>query len=465
MFPPLERSSIFVPELDPEFRPASLWCRDFDDRCRLHGSRDVAIRLTRPDGTFTTHRETLLPPAPEWRELNLRHLERIIKFLLWARGGNRVSIAGAPELCEDLRQIYSKRGARAFDADFIRKVFSAELVIEAAASLPDHTDGPSGASGARGVEGCRIGFDLGGSDRKCAALIDGKVVFSEEIAWDPYFEKDPAYHFDGIMDSLRRAAAHLPRIDAIGGSAAGVYVNNRVRVASLFRGVPEEMFKSRVEEMFLDIAREWNDVPLKVVNDGDVTALAGSMSLGSGGVLGIAMGTSTAAGYVDASGSVTNWLSELAFVPVDYRDQAPADEWSGDRGCSVQYFSQQGVSRLIPAAGLDIDTNQPQREQLVEVQQAMAAGDERAAALYRTLGTCFGYAIPHYARFYDIKHLLLLGRVLSGEGGEILLDQARTVLREEFPTLSAGIEISTPDETMKRHGQAIAAASLPVIPS
>ena len=64
-------------------------------------------------------------------------------------------------------------------------------------------------------------FDLGGSDRKVAAVIDGKVVFSEETVWDPYFQSDPQYHLDGIMDSLRKAAAHLPRVDGIGGSAAG----------------------------------------------------------------------------------------------------------------------------------------------------------------------------------------------------------------------------------------------------
>ena len=458
---PMDIHPLHQPELDPGFLPASLWTRRFEELCRKHGGREVTVSLMRPDGSGSTHRETLLPASPEWLDLNLRHLERTLKFLLWARGGNRLVITGAPELREPLQRIYSPDGARAFDGNFIHKVFADGLSVETAGQPPLLADDGAGSSRDAGMSGCRIGFDLGGSDRKCAAIIDGQVVFSEEIAWDPYFEKDPAYHYHGIMDSLRRAAAHLPRVDAIGGSAAGVYVNNRVRVASLFRGVPDELFKSRVEGIFLDIAREWNDVPIKVVNDGDVTALAGSMSLGEGGVLGLAMGTSTAAGYVDVSGKVTDRLSELAFVPVDYRHDAPADEWSGDHGCSVQYFSQQGVSRLIAPAGLAIDSRLPQREQLVEVQDAMAAGDERAAAIYRTLGTCFGYAIPHYARFYDIKHLLLLGRVLSGEGGELLIDQARGVLRDEYPDLAASIAISTPDEKMKRHGQAIAAASLP----
>ena len=183
------------------------------------------------------------------------------------------------------------------------------------------------------LDGCRIGFDLGGSDRKVAAIIDGRVVWSEEIEWDPYHQTDPQYHWDGIMDSLRRAAEHLPHVDAIGGSAAGVYVANQVRFASLFRGVAPDAFEKRVRNMFIDLKRAWNGVPFDVVNDGDVTALLGSMSLPEGGVLGVALGTSTAGGYVTADGRITPWLNEIAFVPVDYRPDAPRDEWSGDLGC------------------------------------------------------------------------------------------------------------------------------------
>ena len=205
----------------------------------------------------------------------------------------------------------------------------------------------------RHLDGNRIGFDLGGSDRKVAAVIDGRVVFSDETVWDPYHKPDPQYHFDGIMDSLRKAAAHLPRVDAIGGSAAGVYVNNRVKAGSLFRGVPQDLFDARVKDMFLDVRKAWNDVPFEVVNDGEVTALAGSMSLGENAILGIALGTSTAAGYVTPDGNITSWLNELAFVPIDYNPGAPVDEWSGDYGVGSQYFSQQAVGRLMPVAGID----------------------------------------------------------------------------------------------------------------
>lgn len=173
------------------------------------------------------------------------------------------------------------------------------------------------------------------------------------------------------------------------------------------------------------------------------------------------MGSSQAAGYVNRQGNITPWLNELAFAPVDYNPAAPVDEWSGDYGCGVQYFSQQGVGRLIPASGLKVDLAQPLPEKLVAVQQAMAAGDDRAAAIYETIGVYLGYTIPHYADFYDFKNLLLLGRVTTGAGGEIIVQRAEAVLAEEFPELLKRIRISMPDEKEKRHGQAMAAASLP----
>ena len=177
------------------------------------------------------------------------------------------------------------------------------------------------------------------------------------------------------MDSLRKAAAHLPRVDAIGGSAAGVYVNNRVKAGSLFRGVPQDLFDARVKDLFLEIRKAWNDVPFEVVNDGEVTALAGSMSLGENAILGIALGTSTAAGYVTPDGNITSWLNELAFVPVDYNPGAPVDEWSGDYGVGSQYFSQQCVGRLMPVAGIESPAGMGLPEQLKLVQALMADGD------------------------------------------------------------------------------------------
>jgi predicted NBD/HSP70 family sugar kinase len=198
-----------------------------------------------------------------------------------------------------------------------------------------------------------------------------------------------------------------------------------------------------------------------VVNDGEVTALAGSMSLGDNAVLGIALGTSTAGGYVTPDGKITSWLNELAFVPVDYHPGAPVDEWSGDRGCGAQYFSQQAVGRLLEPAGISVDPRLPLPEKLKHVQVLMAQGDERARRIYRTLGVYLGYGTAQFAEAYDFRHILVLGRVTSGAGGDLMVETARGVLRSEFPEWAGRIRFSMPDEKDRRHGQAVAAASLP----
>lgn len=450
--------------LDPGLCPSSRWTRNFHSRvAELPGSVEVRIALQRPDGTCTHFSTRLLPPVPGHHADNLLHLERTVKFLLWQRGGSRVWISGCDRLTGELARIYSPQGARAFDAEFFgQNVYGESLEIVACPQeeLPPVQEKSVSLGGH--LEGCRIGFDLGGSDRKCAAVIDGEVVFSEEIRWDPYFEKDPQYHLHGIRDSLKRAAAHLPRVDAIGGSAAGVYINNQVKVASLFRGVSDADFQAHVRDMFLNLKEEWG-VPFEVVNDGEVTALAGAMSIGDGALLGISMGTSLAAGYCDPDGRITPWLNELAFAPVDVREGAPEDEWSGDRGCGVQYFSQQGVSRLAAMAGYMFSEDNPFAERLLAVQDDMSSGAERARRVFDAIGCAFGHALAHYADFYTLRHVLILGRVTTGEGGDLILSRAGEVLKTEYPELAESISLSTPDEKMKRHGQAVAAASLPAL--
>jgi predicted NBD/HSP70 family sugar kinase len=388
-----------------------------------------------------------------------------VTFLLWQRGGCLLTVAGNPALAGYLRLVYSSSGQRAFDFNFMGDtVYGSEFQVESSSLAQAPEEAETSVALGRHLDGCRIGFDLGGSDRKCAAVIDGKVVYSEEVVWDPYFEKDPQYHYDGVMDTIRRAAEKLPRVDAIGGSSAGVYVNNEVRVASIFRGVSREDFETRVRRMFFRIKADWQGVPFEVVNDGEVTALAGSMALDDHAVLGISMGTSQAGGYVTPKGAITNWLNELAFVPVDYQPGAHVDEWSRDGGVGAQYFSQQAVGRLLQPAGIEAPEGMGLPEKLVMVQQLMAGGDERARRIYETIGVYFGYAIAHYADFYELRNLLLLGRVLSGEGGNLILEVGRKVLDDEFPEISEKVRMHTPSEEEKRHGQAVAAASLPEIP-
>ncbi|KAB2640039.1 MAG: ROK family protein, partial [Verrucomicrobia bacterium] len=388
----------FLPELDPGFVPAVLWNRAYRAKVVADPARrPLEMALCRDDGTVFRLSDTLLSRGGGNDVLTLKYVERLCKFLLWQKGGNRLLVAGAPEVAAALGAIYAAGGARKFDWDFIgRQIFGEALTVVAVqcGELPAAKE--CALALGRNLNGCRIGFDLGGSDRKCAAVIDGNVVFSEEVEWDPCFQSDPAYHIEGIHDSLCRAAAHLPRVDAIGGSAAGVYINNEVCAASLFRGVSPEKFETSIRRVVASLKQRWHNVPFEVANDGEVTALAGSMGLSANQVLGVALGTSQAAGYVDVNGHITPWLNELAFAPVDFRDDAPLDEWSGDRGCGAVYFSQQAVARLAPLAGFAFG-EMPLPEQLAKVQLAQQAEDPRAAAIYETIGCYLGYAIAHYA--------------------------------------------------------------------
>jgi len=361
---------------------------------------------------------------------------------------------------EHIRACYAPGGLREFDAPFMGGVYEQEFAVEVcdADSVPAERE-QSVAIG-RHLDGCRIGFDAGASDRKVSAVIEGESVFEEEVVWNPKTQGDPRYHYHHIQSALHMAAAHMPRVDAIGVSSAGIYIDNRVRVASLFRGVPKDRFEAEVAPLFLRLGKEWG-VPIEVANDGDVTALAGSMNLNANAVLGIALGSSEAGGYVTREGNITGWLNELAFVPIDFSPEAPVDEWSGDRGCGVQYFSQEAAIRLAPRAGIDLDASLTPAEKLKVVQDLHAKGDERARLIFETIGVYMGYGVAYYADYYDIGQLLILGRVTSGEGGPIILNRAQEVLKVEFPELAAKIKMDLPDEMARRVGQAVAAASLP----
>lgn len=455
-----------TPVLDPGFVPAVLWNRAFEEKVAADsGAHDVEVALARLDGTVFRRSLRVLSHEGENVADNIKYVERIIKFMLWGQGGSQIFVAGDDAIAAALAEMYSENGSRKFDWDIIGKGMFGEYITVTATTLEKiPAQNNAAAPLGRHLDGNRIGFDLGGSDRKCAAVVNGEVVFSEEVPWDPYFQTDPNYQYDGIVHSLKLAAEHMPSVDAIGGSSAGIYINNDVRVASLFRGITDkQVFSDVVRPMFKNImAKEFPGVPFDVINDGEVTALAGSISLNTNAVLGVAMGTSEAAGWVDPQGNVTTQINELAFAPVDYRENGPEDEWSGDEGCGVQFFCQQGVARLAPAAGFNFG-DMPFPEQLIKVQEAMAEGDENAAKIYQTIGTCFGYAIAHYADFYEIGTLIIMGRATSGPGGQIMIDAAKEVLDAEFPELAKQITITQPDEKMKRHGQAVAAASLPAI--
>ena len=449
----------FIPPLDPGFQPAVLVNRNYVAAAKKTGQAvPLVIGLEREGGLVSRYETFVFPDA---NAATLQYVERTVKFLLWARGGWKFFVGGPKAIGEFIKKTYSPRGARKFDCEMMEKAYGKKLqvVVTTPEKVPANSEMEVAAGGH--LKGCRIGFDLGASDYKVSAVIDGEAVFTEESPWDPKNQPNPDYHYHHISAALHRAAAHLPSVDAIGGSSAGVIVDNEIRVASLLRAIPKKDFP-KAAGIFKRIQKEWN-VPLMMMNDGDVTALAGALSLRKKGMLGIAMGSSEAAGFMDQQGRILGWLNELAFAPVDYNPNAAADEWSGDRGVGALYFSQQAVNKLLPAAKISLPEKMGLSERLKEVQALMAKGDLRAAKIYETIGVYLGYAMAHYADFYDFRHALILGRVTTGKGGDIVIDRAREVLNQEFPAVAKKIALHVPDEKSRRVGQAVAAASLPEV--
>ncbi len=445
--------------LDPRFCPAALVLRNYRAAVKKSGGGiPLVIGLERENNLLSRFEMDVFPG----KNLNdtLLLVERLVKFLLWSHGGWKIYVGGAGAIGEYLRSCYTAKGNRSFDVDLMTCIYEKpfEVISLDASGVPPAKQMSMPIGGH--FDGCRIGFDLGGSDYKICAVIDGQPVYSEEIPWDPKTEPDPSYHYRHIKNALEKAASFLPRVDAIGGSAAGVYVDNRVKVASLFRSVPADVFEKEVKSMFLNIAEKWR-VPFQVINDGDVTALAGALSLGRNAVLGIAMGTSEAAGYINPEGQVTGWLNELSSAPVDFNPGAARDDWTGDYGVGARYFSQDAVNRLAEAAGYSFAGEMSLPERLKFVQEKAAAGDINAVRIFETIGVYLGYTILFYKEFYEFRNLLILGRVTSGIGGEIIREQAKKVLEMEFPDLAGVVELHLPDEKSRRIGQAVAAASLP----
>ncbi|MBE0669792.1 MAG: ROK family protein [Anaerolineales bacterium] len=450
-----------APPLDADFRPAILANQNFRREVESVGVRTV-IGVERSGGDVSRFETKVYPDGHPNFESNYQYIERIVKFLLWQRGGHTLHVGGSPKIAEHLKETYSRHGAKKFDFDFMgRQVYEQEFSVVSCGVDEVPASREAGKLLGRNLQGHRIGFDLGASDRKVSAVVDGTPVYSEEVIWEPRKNTNPEYHYREVMTALKTAASKMPRVDAIGGSSAGIYIDNRPMVASLFRGIPQERFGD-IKNMFLRIRDELG-VPLEVINDGDVTALAGSMSIEDNGILGIALGSSEAAGYVNMEGHIMGWLNELAFAPIDYSPNAPEEEWSGDKGCGASYFSQQCVFRLAPKAGIEIPADVTDAEKLKFVQEKLEAGHDGALKIWQSMGVYLGYGIAHYADFYDIKHVLILGRCTSGRGGDLLLEGARKVFETEFPELFGKIELHLPDEKIRRVGQSVAAASLPVV--
>merc|ERR1712228_1150148 len=288
---------------------------------------------------------------------------------------------------------------------------------------------------------------------------------------------------DAMKATIERAKEKgFGDIQAIGGSATGtVSADNEATWCDIFPNVPPDVYKAKVVDIFKRMAKEVaGDVPLKVINDGEVTALAAVQKMGGkGNVMGISMGSSEGGGYANGDGNLMGWINELCYVKLDMNPDAPTDPWTkgAHRGISHMYLGQRGATKLAAKAGVKVPenlvyphadmctiTHENHAQCLKLIQKAMTDPEQEPTVrkLYETVGVYLGYGLAQYSEFYKIDHCMILGRVSKGSGGDLMLGVAKKVLETEFPEY-AGIQFHTADDHFKAVGQCIAAAALPEI--
>ena len=449
------------PILDPNYLPMIEFERQYQAAAQEAGLMMNCVLSLVKNPRQVARQEFQISLAPLLQERTMLYLNRFVKSMLWLYGGYRFYSNLPLELTRKLQALFSGQGQQKFDAEFIVEgIFERKLEF-CHCALKDMPAPCSEAASVGGKSGGRrLGFDVGGSDKKIAAIAQNNVVFADSIIWDPYPQTDLAWHRREMRELLELGASKLAGgIEAVGGSAPGIIMDDEVKVSSLFRGLNDESQRAESRAMFREMVWQvFGNIPFRLANDGDVTALAGAMILNKNKLLGIAMGTSQAAGYANERGAINSWFSELAFVPVDMGPQRAQDEWSKDWGVGAEYFSQQAVIRLAPKAGIELPPALPKPEKLALVQEKLKEGHAGAADIYRTIGVYLGYALPWYHRFYGMENVLLLGRVLKGEGGKSIIAAAEKVLEDDFPQLN--LQLFTLGDERILHGQAMAAAAL-----
>jgi len=414
----------------------------------------------------------------------------MVQETLWRCGAASMQLAGPAKACEAMKTAYSKGGAYAFEAETMPKCNGTPdkefevSIVDSADKLPAQKDTPQTCG--KEANGCRLAFDLGKSDIKTVAIKDGEVLDSMETEWD-VTNPDPQYHFDAIVAAMkgtieRAKAKGFGDIQAVGGSATGtVSADSEATWCDIFPNVPPDVYKEKVVDIFKRIAKEVaGDVPLKVINDGEVTALAAVQKIGvdkiGGGVMGISMGSSEGGGYANKDGNLMGWFNELCYMKLDMNPDAPTDPWTKEnhRGTSHMYLGQRGATKnahkvvevpenyVYPHADM-CTIKHEDHAQCLKLIQAGVKKDEtkdKVMDLYKTCGVYLGYGLAMYQESYDIENVMILGRVSKGEGGDLMLKTASEVLEKEFPN-NPKITFHVADEKFKAVGQCIAAAALP----
>jgi len=441
------------PVFDEDFYPL----KKFFDEYLKGAKKPVVIALYRNQGYVSVY-NTFIYGTADKEELDSYYIQRLVKLLLYTKGGYKVVICGDNRVTSYVKRIFSKTGKRAFDNELMERVYDNyfEIVYIPANSAPSENESSSAVNIDK--NGNRIGMEINQEFISAVALCNGGLVFSGKEKWEPQANSKPEYHCKFIADMIQKAASKLEKVDCIGVSSAGIHIDNKTMISSLYSLVSDRDFEKKIKNIYIDIASDL-ETRLRVENDGDVTALAGAQIIDSGNVLGIILGASEGSGYVDKNRNITGWLNELAFAPVACSDSAVFDSWSGDYGCGGQYLSDSAVARLAYKAGFSFEKSLNDTQKREQLQKALQENDQKAIKVFSDIGIYLGHIIPLYAQIYEISHIMLLGEIMASKSGEIIIESAKKVLCEEYPEC-CNIVLHLPEETVIKEGLSFAAASL-----
>lgn len=434
--------------LDKKFLPAYDEFKSF----QKEGTKEIVVTAKRKDNIVYPFRMMISDDY----EKSYFFAKKMILSLMWIVGAESFCYKGDKEFYSYLiNRVYDDlETKKSFEA--MKESFGSDVLITL--DDKDYEVIQSKTTFTGSFDGNRIGIDLGGSDRKVTAISDGKVVFSDETLWTPKPETDYKYHVEGILDSLNKAASVLKRVDSVGVSTAGMVFDDELIYPALFESVPLETKQSKIRTLIPDIVKDrFGDIPFAIANDGDVSAIGASIMFKKDNVLGLALGTSFAAGYAK-NGFLLNWANELSKVSIDYNPEARAHYILNIQGSSSEYLSQKGIVRLLENNGVQLE-GETLPKKLVSIQKMAEEGNKIVLDAYHDMGIYLGSAIMFFTMFYKIDSVMLLGRVLTGKGGEILTNTASSYLKER----GVNIEVFTCDENFKRLGQSYIAASMPRI--
>jgi len=334
-----------TPPLDPDFVPVVLAKKAY-----LAATKDCKDKLdwalVRADGVG---RYTLpvFPDGDKNVNASIYMAGVLIQEMIWQRSGSELQLVGPPKLCKAIKRAFSRGGMYQFEALSMPNVCGTPTkpfevkILDSVSELPAGKDSPQVCG--KEANGNRLAFDLGKSDIKTVAVKDGEVLDSMETEWD-VTNKDPQYHFDAIVAAMKgtieraktKNAGYSP-IQAVGGSATGtVSGDNDATWCDIFPNVPPDVYKAKVVDIFKRISKEVaGEVPLKVINDGEVTALAAVQKIKKGNVLGISMRSSEGAGYANADGNLLGY--QRAVLP-QARLEPEGTNRPLDEGCAYWHI-------------------------------------------------------------------------------------------------------------------------------